>query len=469
MCFFSYADTFVRPRSRDEDTRRRELILNILLLTLSGLFFVVSCFSLYQYLTLEEYRGLVPVTLLALCFVLLALYALSRVGFPIIAAHLFIGVFFLLPTYAGYRWGVDVSASVLFYALTIVISGILVSTRFAFFVTFLIGVTLSLIVYLHAGNVVKPNRYWTVELWDSTDIVVTVLIFLIIATISWLSNREIEGSLNRARTSEAALKDERDLLEVRVRERTKELRQAEMEKMSQAYRFVEFGRLASGLFHDLMNPLTALSLNINQLAKQNVEDKKKLSTFSEDVIRAKQATEHMQKLMDSMRKYLAREGIHEQFSLTHSLEEVVQVLTPYARERGVSIQLAISDEVRTHGDPVAFVQVMTNLISNAVDSYTSISQNTKRPREVLLRLEQLENTVLIDVHDFGSGISANVQAHLFEPFFTTKVPGKGLGIGLSLAKRIVEKEFNGSLTVKSSIGVGSTFTIQFPLREPRVS
>src|SRR6185369_9267351 len=78
--------------------------------------------------------------------------------------------------------------------------------------------------------------------------------------LAWLWNHEVEKSLKRARKSESELKEERDMLEITVEERTKALRQTEFEKVEQLHQFAEFGQLASGLFHDLLNLVNAASL-----------------------------------------------------------------------------------------------------------------------------------------------------------------------------------------------------------------
>jgi two-component system C4-dicarboxylate transport sensor histidine kinase DctB len=287
----------------------------------------------------------------------------------------------------------------------------------------------------------------------------TAVIFLIIATVSWLSNREIEKSLARARKSEAELKEERDMLEVRVIERTAALRKVEAEKIEQAYRFVEFGRLAGGIFHDLMNPLTALSLNIENIADKHTGQ---IGSLAEDVARAKQATVHMQKLMDSMRKHLSREGTREHFSLNGAIDDLVRVLMTYARSRQVSLSFEGTAEIGYHGDAVHFSQVMTNLVSNAIESYPQDSHESAQERSVEVRLSRNGENAKIEVIDRGSGIAEADLIKIFEPFFTTKAKSHGLGIGLSLTKRIIENEFKGSLSVKSKKGEGSTFVLQFP-------
>ena len=112
--------------------------------------------------------------------------------------------------------------------------------------------------------------------------------------IAWLSNREIEKSLKRARRSEAALKVERDALEITVEARTRQLREAQADQLSQLYRFAEFGQISSGLFHDLVNPLNAMSLNMENIL--SIQDHATVSEMRERIERAMGSAKRMEKI-----------------------------------------------------------------------------------------------------------------------------------------------------------------------------
>jgi signal transduction histidine kinase len=341
-------------------------------------------------------------------------------------------------------------------------AGVLISTRVAFNATMLVAFTIAATGFLQATGMITVNSYWKNFSWTWTDIAMITIIYFIVATVSWLSNREIEKSLDRARKSEAELKKERDTLEVRVEERTRELRQAEMERMSQAYHFIEFGRLAGGIFHDLMNPLTALSLNIERIA----DAPGTRTALSEDVTRARRAAAHMQELMASMRRHLNREKREETFSVRESIDDSIRMLTPYARTREVRLSFQTPPgEFLLYGDPTAFTQALTNLVSNAIQSYADGDSESDGNREVTVSLVDGPG-ITVRIRDQGSGISPEDLLNIFEPFFTTKGASHGIGLGLSLAKRIVEKDFGGTLTVESAVGKGSTFTVYLPQREP---
>src|SRR5207245_1034752 len=129
---------------------------------------------------------------------------------------------------------------------------ILINSRFAFILTSLIGANLFALSFMQMHHVYAPRLYWKHQEYNLADGIVRYITLTIIALVSWLFNREMETALIRAQLSEKALREQRDLLEIKVEERTQELKQTQVEKLTQLYRFAEFGKISSGLFHDLV-------------------------------------------------------------------------------------------------------------------------------------------------------------------------------------------------------------------------
>ncbi len=362
------------------------------------------------------------------------------------------------------------------YALIIVISGILISTRFAFLTAFVITIATVVIGYLQIHLILPTNSYWRADMVTMENIIMICLILFIIAVVSWLSNREIEKSLKRARKSEAELKKERDSLEITVEKRTKELKEVQAEKMAQLYRFAEFGRLSSGLFHDLINPLTAVSLNMEKLKSSNQQVREHIESFEKQtgvvsvaeaagyIDSAVHAAKKLEDMVIAVRKQLTRQENNILFSLTDEIIYVMDVLSHKAQKAGVKIQFLRKDDIRIFGDAIKFNQVALNLIANAIDAYEGISNKSER-HNVLAQLGEENGAIVFSVKDFGIGIPEKNMQKIFEPFFTTKTEGRGIGIGLSMTKRIVEKDFGGSISLKSKIGEETIFTVKFPNRK----
>jgi signal transduction histidine kinase len=442
----------IEPRAGDEDARRRERVLNIILLGSIVMFSVFD--GLIYYYSFQhdgDFDGNISFwifSLLPAFFVLL--YSLSRRGYFVLSSYLLVIIFFIDNSYAAYRWGIDLPTSLLGYGLLIVIASILIGTRFGFFVTGVItAYVLPLWYYQLNGLIAKDAQ--TVTFADGFAV---VILYFLVVIVAWLSNREIEKSLVRARNSERELKEERDLLEVKVEQRTRELHDAQLEKMTDLYRFAEFGQLASGLFHDLLNLMNVVSLRIEREDDTSDETRNKLK-------QAVNVQSEIDQFQDAIRKQLSQDEILDWFSIVKIVENVIKLLSYKAKHNSVKLDFEHEkgDPVNYFGSQMKLHQVALNLISNALESFTERGGNQR----VIVRLSRNNHDIVFQVEDNGGGIAQPIQGKIFEPFFTTKKE-KGTGIGLAMTRRIVESDLEGVINIKSSEGEGTTFVVQFPGR-----
>lgn len=458
---------FIAPLSNNEDDIRREFILNILLLGSIFLVFVAiiklsfDCIS--DHLKGDLYDGLPLWSIFFIFTFFLFFYYLSRKGFFILASYLLIIFLFIPTTYGVYNWGFDLQAPLLVYALLIVMSGILISKRTAFIVSVTICIIIIFLAYLRDIGTLTTKMEWHEVPFTLADAIVFVVILSIITLVSWLSNREIEKSLKRARKSEKALKIERDSLEIKVRERTKQLKKAEQEKIAQIEHFAEFGRLASGIFHDIASPLTAISLSLNQVKKPEAFHIKKVN---EHLNRAVSATKQIQHLLNSAQKNIKLNSDAIRFSLNKEIKQVMEMTGYRLKREHISITFSTAENIYYYGDPLKFYQVASNLIINAIDSYIRII--TPKKKRIIIKLGKRDNCIIFSVRDFGCGIKPNIIRKIFDPLFTSKNAKEGSGIGLATTKTIVEKTLKGKIKVKSLVGKGSKFSVCFPEKYPHL-
>lgn len=457
MTITKFLHKAVDPRAVGEDDRRREFIFNVLIMGLLVLGTSSFLLVLFKFITMgSSYQGVNPIFVFIPVAIYSTLYALSRRAHYRFASYTLIAIIFLIGTATMYMWGIQLNIGTLIYALVVVMAGILIGTRFAVIVTALSALLLLSLVYLAEKKIHLPDISWNQATGNYADAITFSVALGIIALVSWLSNREIYKSLNRARKSEAMLKEERDLLEVRVEERTKELKETQLEKMMQLYRFAEFGRISAGLLHDLTNPLTAVELNLEQL------NSKKRSGL---VKRALAGIHHMEEYVDAARKQFKKQTEMKVFSVQDEILQAIKILSQKARRARVGINMEkIRPAAELYGNPIKFNQLMVNLLSNAVDAYDR--QTGKAAREVSIGVKKNKKDVVITVKDQGRGFPQRNAQKIFEPFYTTKKSGKGMGIGLSISKNIVNNDFFGTITAKSSTKSGTTFTIVLPVKLP---
>ncbi|MEN9647710.1 MAG: hypothetical protein RLY57_514, partial [Candidatus Parcubacteria bacterium] len=135
--------------------------------------------------------------------------------------------------------------------------------------------------------------------------------------------------------------------------------QDDIEKLSNLCRFAELGKLSSGLLHDLINPLTALSLYLDDIATTTkkplpIDTKKKIET-------ALLASKRMEDLITIVRKQLAHEVTKRTFSICTELSQVVELISHRAHKEQVTINLHCIEDVYLYGNPLCFYQIALNL------------------------------------------------------------------------------------------------------------
>jgi signal transduction histidine kinase len=445
-------DRLLKARSKTEDEKRQELILNILLLgtvvlSVGALISAVST----RLLQGAHYNGVPPILLLVVSAIFFGFYRLSRAGHYKSAAYSFVTIFFVFSTYPIVIWGILLPQAILTYSLIIVMSGVLLGSRAAFRITALLIISLLVIEELGSTRKIHFNTTWLKTAGGYNDVFVYGFTFIIIAVVAWLSNREIERSLTRARQSEKELRLERNSLEVKVRERTKELEKAQVEKMLELHRFAEFGRFSSTLLHDLANPLTSASLELEQLAT---------TRHAQLVQEARKSIESMERYVDGARRQLRNESEIKRFNVSAEIGRVKSFLESKAKSAHVTVEYRLDGQLFLYGDSIRFNQIMANLIANAIDAYEPVASQKKTVQVIT---KQQKDQVIITVVDNGVGIHQDKLDHIFEAFYTTKEPERGSGLGLAITKQAVEVDFNGTIQATSSNEKGTRFTVSLPL------
>lgn len=383
---------FIKPKSTDEDISRREFILNVILSGSILLFTLLNILILYNTLRLQSnYRGVPLSVFFVLFFYFLWLLWLSRNGRHILASYLLIATYFIATTYAIYRWGPDLPTALLGYTLVITISSIVISTRFAFFITSVISFSLIVFTYLQSELIFLPSLDWKTENLGVYDGIGFAGLLFVIMVISWLSNREIERSLRRARSSETALRNERDSLEIKVSERTEELHRLQLQRVSELHHLAGSGKLAAGFFHELMNPLTALTLAIENLGAKT----KPSQELSQQVNKALQASRRVGQFITAIQRQTTVTAEPQLLDLGAELEYTVKLLDYKARKNHLTLQLQAAKEVQLLISPVEFHRIVHNLIDFPIEAAKSWPANTTPA--ISINLSQQTGTITLAI------------------------------------------------------------------------
>jgi PAS domain S-box-containing protein len=244
-------------------------------------------------------------------------------------------------------------------------------------------------------------------------------------------------------------------------------RQAE-EQLRQAQKMEAVGQLTGGVAHDFNNLLTIIRSSIEFLQRPNLSEERRrryMEAISETVDRASKLTSQ---LLAFARRQALRPEVFDVAERVRSVRDMLQTIVGSRIEIVTKIDC---DPCFVEADVVQFETALVNMAVNARDAMDGQGQLTVR-LAVALHIPAIRSHAgkqgrftAVSLADTGSGIAADKLEHIFEPFFTTKEVGKGTGLGLSQVFGFA-KQSGGNVSVESSLGHGSTFTLYLPQVDP---
>jgi PAS domain S-box-containing protein len=239
-----------------------------------------------------------------------------------------------------------------------------------------------------------------------------------------------------------------------LREKIDELA-AMTQQMWQASKLATVGELAASVAHELNNPLATVSLRVENLMQQLVEDKEKYRSL--EIIISE--VERMASLVTNLLQFTRRN--YRQVSTVEVADEIlksIDLISYYLRNRRIEVITEFPEALPSiHADRQQLRQVFLNLVTNASDAMPEGGRLTVRAHPDLP-----EERVVVEFADNGEGIAENELKKIWQPFYTSKPEGKGTGLGLPICSRIVE-EHGGEISLQSKLGKGTTVRVALPI------
>jgi two-component system sensor histidine kinase TtrS len=261
----------------------------------------------------------------------------------------------------------------------------------------------------------------------------------------------IRDELGKTVGSVVVFRDITERRETAERIRRREIEQAHVTRLS------TLGEMASGIAHELNQPLTAISTNARACIRLIEAERASMATCADVMNKIADQAERAGEVIRHIRRFVRKEEPETApVAVSDMFETVLVLMRQDARRVGVVMhqQIGIGAE-HVIAQRTQIEQVLLNLVRNAIEA---ISEQ-QRERRVLLLARRHGDQVEIRVVDTGPGLGKGSPEHLFEPFVTTKV--NGLGVGLSISNGIVEAH-GGRLRVDSTPGIGATFYFNLP-------
>jgi two-component system NtrC family sensor kinase len=228
--------------------------------------------------------------------------------------------------------------------------------------------------------------------------------------------------------------------------------------MKRASQMAMIGEIASGIAHEIKNPLACISAAL-QVIDGNLEEQNEHKMIIQDVVsQVKRLDGTVKRILEFAKPVKAQKML---MSIDEVLKETISFIGQLANNKSVSINLAEVEGIKkVYADGKALRQVFLNICLNAIEAMQD--KGILHIAAAMVHKEGVEGAkeyVEIRIQDTGIGISEEILTDIFNPFFTTKA--RGTGLGLSISAQIVE-EHGGFIEVDSKMGQGTTFMVYIP-------
>lgn len=271
------------------------------------------------------------------------------------------------------------------------------------------------------------------ELFDQPELTIinsgTLLVF---GLMSWLGNSKILSLIRRVSEAEKSLEIRNQQLESMLEKETALLKDAKLTESTHLYLFAKIGQTSVSLMHDLINNLSILKMDIESLARKD--------TLIKSSERVKESIEYIVEMAREAKKCVTPKEHYEMFDVLEVLDKEIIKFKKSKRSKYLKIisKIPKDRQVIISGNPRNLIDTISTIMNNSYDAC--------RPDEYsVIRIEAglIDERLVISVSDSGSPIKEDDVAYLFAPRESAKV--NGMGMGLYLAKSIIESQFEGEI------------------------
>jgi len=227
------------------------------------------------------------------------------------------------------------------------------------------------------------------------------------------------------------------------------------EKLAHSERLASIGQLATGVAHEIGNPVTGIACLAQDMQCDPHNTSARKSSLKQILTQTERITNIVRSLVDFSHVGAPLDQPTELLNVYQTVNQAIDLVSLSDTGKNLIYDNNCEQSIMIRGYSQKLIQVFVNLLNNAKDAS---SEN----QSIEIDANPKGENLLITVKDYGEGIKEEFLSKIFEPFFSTKNVGEGTGLGLSLTYSIIQ-EHGGSISVSSQYGDGSQFDIFLPL------
>lgn len=259
-------------------------------------------------------------------------------------------------------------------------------------------------------------------------------------------------NLKKTRQDEIGTLQERFLVMLNRLRKTEAEKEQTRQTLIQTEKMASIGTIASGVAHEINNPLAGLKQSISRIINDpgNVNQTKKYGSMIFDALL------HIENVIQGLLDFSKKRELHfENIDINQVLTDSINMLQYEFKRKHIRLNKQFcKNSAAVSGNIYYLKQVFINLLLNAV-------QALPESGDIIVRTLSTGNDVVVEVEDTGIGIEASKLDKIFNPFFTTKGEAEGTGLGLPICYSIIH-DHGGDISVTSQVGVGTKFAVTLP-------
>lgn len=275
-----------------------------------------------------------------------------------------------------------------------------------------------------------------------------------LAVVIW--NRSLRREIAERKRVEQALEDLNRTLEQRIKQEVEQNREKDRLIFQQA-RQAAMGEMLHSIAHQWRQPLNNLAIGVQSLELMHHDGLLTEEQLKNDVRAMMDIIKYMSATIDDFRLFFRQDKAVYRFSVAHQIRQAIRYISSRLEQAGINTELTVIRDLEIESRPSEFTQVLLNILNNAVDALAAA-----RPADPRIRIT-VDATdgghAVVTISDTGGGIPEDALPRIFDPYFTTKPTGEGTGIGLYMARVIVEKNLGGRLSARNTTD-GAEFRIE---------